>query len=273
MVDESPVDSVQSQHPELERDGYVVIPLLGHSEIDALRRRFDALEVDPSCPFFASCNDLLPAAATAVDVELRGLASLVARTGLLGHVPFLGSFLSKGASPDSRVDMHQDLTYTDERSARAVILWAPLVDTSANNGALRVIPGSHLWSHGIRAASKGSLATAPIQGTLEARSIVLSLRAGEAVLYDPALVHGSDPNTTQDIRPALGLALGPENATLVHFHLSSTGVVTGARVKPGFASEYSLFDPPLGLPSYEPWAPVVTTRELVEAASSPLKRS
>lgn len=242
--------------------GYTVVPFLSHGDVVELRHRFDALAVPPDHSFFTSCNDLPRAAAGALDDELRRRMADRVEQLLPGYRTFLASFISKGAGAGGMLEYHQDLTYTDERTDRAVLVWAPLVPTRQGAGALRVVPGSHLWSHGIRPGSRGAQPTAGLQDGFAAASTLLEVEPGQAVVYDPALVHGSEANTVPLVRPVLGLATAPVGATLVHFALGADGRLHGARVGPGFASEHSLFEPAAGFPPEPAWTGAVTAEDL-----------
>src|SRR6185436_576497 len=104
-------------------------------------------------------------------------------------------------------------TYTDERRARPVFFWCPLVDAGPENGGLAVVPGSHRWLTGIR-PSRSVEATEAVRDEIAALAVDLTLRAGQAVAFDPALLHGSGPNPTDEPRPAFTVAVVPRGEPL-----------------------------------------------------------
>jgi ectoine hydroxylase-related dioxygenase (phytanoyl-CoA dioxygenase family) len=59
-----------------------------------------------------------------------------------------------------------------------------LVDFSEDNGATRVIPGSHRWPEG--------------RVPKEAETVAAVMKAGDAVVYLGSTIHGGGPNTTSD---------------------------------------------------------------------------
>lgn len=252
----------------LTRNGFVVVELLCPETLAALRSRYEALDLDGSHEFFASCHDLPAAEALVLDLELRELAGAAVRALLPQHEPFLASYISKGAGGGSRCDYHQDLTYTDERHSRAVLVWAPLVDTDAHLGGMRVVVGSHRWTDGIRAGSMRALPTAPLQQAFDRLAVDVPVPAGSALVYDPALVHGSTPNHGQGVRPVLAVASAPVGAALVHFHQSDSGRLEGFCVDDHFASEQSLFTRPEGYPEFASWADAVETADLERAIAA-----
>jgi len=94
---------------------------------------------------------------------------------------------------------HQDTFYSNLHLTPSVSAWIALLDSTVENGCMRVMPGSHL---------QGML---PHQGTCdsdnllkrgeeiqvevdEARGIDVVLRAGEMSLHHNSIIHGSRPN-------------------------------------------------------------------------------
>jgi ectoine hydroxylase-related dioxygenase (phytanoyl-CoA dioxygenase family) len=135
-----------------------------------------------------------------------------------GFRPILYNFFVKRQrSPGSAVRYHQDFAMIDERGGdTALQLWVPLVDTTADNGALIVVERSHLdatWRrphdfvHPLRNASLTDLPPG-------ARS--LSLPAGHGIVFTNRTIHGSPPNRAGDDRYALGCVMVPRDLPLVH---------------------------------------------------------
>ena len=192
--------------------------------LEQLRSVYDDLALPPDHEFVATCNDLPREQATAVQRQILSALGPALADALPGHRPFLAGFISKGAAGGPTTAFHQDLTYTDERVDRALLLWIPLVDLDGHSGALRVVPGSHLWVDGLRPAGQAALPTEDLQDELAARATQLSLRAGEAVLYDAALVHGAPASPAGRSRPAVAVALAPTGALLVHADAGPEGL-------------------------------------------------
>jgi hypothetical protein len=111
-------------------------------------------------------------------------------------------------------------------------------DTDSANGALRVLPGSHLRSSPIHAllpeahgAEAGQLDPAhPAFADLPGQ-LTLALRAGDAVALDYRLLHGTHANTSATRRDALLLTFAPSWAELpddVRGHLIEHPALPGA---------------------------------------------
>jgi len=249
--------------PAATAEGYRTVPLLDRGAVRGLREHFDGLDLPAHHGFFATSDNGSRELARAVDQLLKRELSPRLEPLIPGYEPFLAAFISKGAGEGVVVDFHQDWTYTDERRHRAVICWIPLVDTSAANGTLRVLPGSHRWTTGLRASGAGH-ATDPLQDALGALADTVEVEAGTAFVYDPALVHGSFANPTDDVRPIAAIALAPRVAPLVHFHQDDRGSLGGWVIDESHYTTRPFGTRPAGDPTIEPWDRLVCIDDLVE---------
>jgi hypothetical protein len=98
--------------------------------------------------------------------------------------------------------LHSDPTMTRERDVAALTIWCPLVDTDEGNGGLRVIPGSHnvTWQingPGVREYYFG------YRDAIHGWSRPLPAAAGEAIIFDNRLIHGSPRNGSNRLRPVV----------------------------------------------------------------------
>lgn len=118
-------------------------------------------------------------------------------------------FLKEPTDP-AHVAWHQDAAYWGLEPPDLITAWVALTDSTAENGALEVLPGSHrtpLLPHGssgdpANLLSHGQVITAPID---PARIRMLSLRAGEMSLHHVGTAHGSGPNRSGGRR--IGVAI------------------------------------------------------------------
>lgn len=116
---------------------------------------------------------------------------------------------------------HQDWWCWDhsvsyQREAPQVATLCYLTDTSIQNGALRVLPGSHLrstpihailpeaHSHGAGDLESGHAAMTDLPG-----QVTLSLKAGDAVVTDYRLLHGTHGNASSTRRDCILLSFTP----------------------------------------------------------------
>ena len=246
----------------LARDGWVTGPLLASAEVEVLRRGFDVLGLPAEHGFYASANQPDRAVAARVDEAVRRVAGPRLEAALPGLRPFLGSYLSKGAGNGPTISFHQDLTYTDERTDRATIVWIALDDVDAASGALHVVTGSHRWTTGCRPGGADELPTEAHQDAFAALAQPVPLPAGHAVFYDAGLVHGSKATDGPRPRTAVGVALAPAPAPLLHVHWLDRQPVA-FQVDARYYAEQGLLNPPVGYPRTACWAPPTPAEDFV----------
>lgn len=242
---------------ELALRGATTIDLLTPHQLARLRAAYTDLCIDGSTAFSATSNDpdrdlARRAQEAIVDVLAPALAARAP-----DHEPFLASFLVKGPQDGARIEFHQDLTYCDERRTRAMLVWVPLVDVDASNGALSVVAGSHRWTNGSRPSGQQPLPTARWQDAFAARSELLPLAAGSAVVYDAGVVHGSPPNRSAEARVAAAVALVPTGTQLIHVHRRGDGTDHAYEVDRSFHVDQGLLNEPTGYREVDLWAPAV----------------
>ena len=245
----------------LRDHGHAIRPVLEAPLVARLAARFATLGPGTEAPVYRTFTDDPRHQARSVDLELKAQLRSPVAALLPGHEIVLATFVNKAAHGPS-IDWHQDWTFTDEREHRSVLLWIPLVDVDEDRGGLGVIPGSHLWTSGIRTSSltrEGP--TVPHQEAMEAAAEFAPLPAGTAVVYDPATIHGSKPNRADRARPALIVITAPAGAPVLHFCEEESTV--GYVVDEAFFTTREFESVPVGYPTIEPWAPPVTSEDFV----------
>jgi non-haem Fe2+, alpha-ketoglutarate-dependent halogenase len=116
----------------------------------------------------------------------------------------------KPARDPGFVSWHQDAMYWGLDPDDVVTAWVALTDSTAENGAMEVLPGSHrdaLLPHtetyaAANLLSRGQEIAVEVD---RARAVMLTLRAGEMSLHHVKLAHGSEPN--RSARPRVGYAI------------------------------------------------------------------
>ncbi|XP_029368861.1 uncharacterized protein LOC115050331 [Echeneis naucrates] len=101
------------------------------------------------------------------------------------------------------VAWHQDMRYWGITGGPVVSVWLALDDSLKENGALRVIPGSHcsgMFPHR-QATQSGNMLSVnqeiPDELVQVDEAVLCPLLAGSMSIHDGFLVHASDPNTSQ----------------------------------------------------------------------------
>lgn len=134
-----------------------------------------------------------------------------------GHRVLFTTCVVKHPDEGSLMSSHEDGTFVDERQHRSVTLWLPLVDCREEdrNGMIQVVPRSHRIAR-TYAGTNVPEWHRPYRAFLTRHLQPVPTRAGECVVWDSRLLHGSPANRSDAPRVALIAALAPVDATLVH---------------------------------------------------------
>lgn len=137
---------------------------------------------------------------------------------------FQGSFIIKESGrDDNEVPLHQDWTFVNEGAGhRSYTLWVALTDIVHEMGTVGVISGSHRHINHLRYTPNDRYAyrdrmLAYADGKKLER---IELKAGQALLWDHALIHASTPNRSGRERLNLSFAITGRECGLRHCWLS-----------------------------------------------------
>lgn len=120
------------------------------------------------------------------------------------------SFFIKEPRNPSFVSWHQDSTYWGLEPPDIVTAWVALSDSTHENGAMRVIPGSHKLEQvphrdTFAAGNMLSRGQEVMVAVDESQAVELPLQPGEMSLHHVRLIHGSEPNPSD--RRRIGFAI------------------------------------------------------------------
>ena len=210
-----------AQQQQLEELGYVVVDLMSEDQVATMATAVDAIFVEQRSGFYASNMSNDHDARRAADALVRPfLVEVVGDDLFVDHEAFTASLLVKWPDANSSFHTHQDWTMVDERRYRTVNVWCPLVDTDEHNGALAVLPGSHRHLREIRCSPMPpSFHRSAGWEVGHAAMVKVPVRAGQAIVFDHALLHASPPNCSERWRPAVAAAFKPRSARLLHWYL------------------------------------------------------
>jgi ectoine hydroxylase-related dioxygenase (phytanoyl-CoA dioxygenase family) len=97
--------------------------------------------------------------------------------------------------------MHQEIY--GQMSTKLLTLWCPLTRVSRKEGTLKIIEGSHkegLLKHEFRLVKSNKYHSVQKENIKKKKIKYLSLNPGDAVLFDPYLIHGTGNNTSKKVR-------------------------------------------------------------------------
>jgi non-heme Fe2+,alpha-ketoglutarate-dependent halogenase len=194
-----------------EQGYYAPIRVMPRAEADALRAKLEDFEAGAgilagklrhkSHLLFTWLNDLV-----------RNPRILDAVEDVIGPniLCWGSSFFIKEPRNPAFVSWHQDSTYWGLDPADVVTAWVALTDSTPANGAMRVIPGTHLLDQvphhdtfrSDNLLSRGQEIMVEVD---DRQAAMLELQAGEMSLHHVRLIHGSDPNPSPQRR--IGFAI------------------------------------------------------------------
>jgi hypothetical protein len=144
---------------------------------------------------------------------------------------FATSFIIKNAADERYVAWHQDATYWGLSAPKAVTSWIALTPSTAENGCVRFMPGSHRTplAHDNTRDAKNLLGRRErLVGDIdEAEAVSAVLGPGEMSLHDVLIVHGSDPNRSTSRRVGFSIRYIPADLRNVGSDRNSATLVRG----------------------------------------------
>lgn len=226
-------------------DGYATFDLLRDFDIDGLKAIFKEHHSSNPEGFYATTH--------IDDKEKRKLLSDQAMSILacrieshFENIELLGgAFISKAPGEKGILPLHQDWNLVDEKHARSYNMWIPLVDVNEENGAMRILVGSHTKQETYRGPNVPPVLY-PISSEVDQHMTSLNMKKGEAVLYDHALWHSSPQNQTNELRLAFVLGVVPKKADLKYYQQNGDSVEEYAS-HPNFFFENDRESGPAGL--------------------------
>ncbi len=118
-------------------------------------------------------------------------------------------FFAKAPRSEATVPWHQDAYYWPLVPHRTVSIWLAFEDVDDENGAMKVIPGTHragLLKHAQSKSAKNVLNFELENGIYnEKDAFSLILKAGQVSIHDDAMVHGSPANSSDRWRTGLAI--------------------------------------------------------------------
>jgi hypothetical protein len=211
-------DELQMQ---FEEKGYVIVPFFTSEEIKQMLDYYESVKNkhEVTSPVHSTSDTNNPDLIKEVDEKLKSFSSKKCEEIFFECKTFLSNILIKENGEDSEINAHQDWTYVDESRYASVSVWCPLTDINETTGRISVLPGSHRFIETLRASPDSPSAFSHVEHLLEQFMQPLNLKAGEALIYNHALIHSSKPNLSGKQRPAIVLAVVPQEAELfMHYY-------------------------------------------------------
>ena len=194
------------------RDGfYFPVPVLEAGEASEYRRRLETVESEHGGKLTAEIRQKPHLLFTWLADLVRHPAILDAVEDVLGPnlLVWSTSFFIKQPRDAAFVSWHQDSTYWGLSEPDVITAWVAFTEATVENGAMRMVPGSHGVQLGHRDTfaannllSRGQEIEVEVD---DSRGVDIVLRAGEMSLHHVRMVHGSPPNRSSTRR--IGFAI------------------------------------------------------------------
>ncbi|MCS6819198.1 MAG: phytanoyl-CoA dioxygenase family protein [Chitinophagales bacterium] len=226
----------------LREEGFAVIPFLDKDEVDDLVQIFREAHPQKVEGFYASAHLSDISLRKKLSENIKAILNSAFEKWFLQCKLLGGSFVVKAAGFDETLQPHQDWNIVDEKKFRSFNIWIPLIDLHSDNGTILVMPHSHRWLATYRHASI-PCAFKEIHGLLLQHMKPLYLKAGEALVYDHALLHASLPNKSQEPRIACACGVIPAEAEMMLF-VNHNGKIAAYECNTAYFMEENIFDSP-----------------------------
>lgn len=218
------------QIAQYQQSGFIApIRVIGAEQAAELRARLERFETTSGRPLhgvqrhkshllFSWLNDLIREQRILDAVEdLYGVDLLCWTT----------NFFIKEANDPAFVSWHQDSTYWGLSKPESVTAWVALSASTAESGAMQVIPGTHLLDqipHTDRPSRDNLLIRGQeVEVAVDSRqAVTLELQPGEMSLHHLRLIHGSPPNRSPARRIGFAIRYLPSSVYQLHGKDSAT---------------------------------------------------
>lgn len=228
-----------------EHGYYAPVRVMSAHEAESIRRRLEAHEASHGA-LKGSMRHKSHLLFTWLDGLIRHPAVLDAVEGVIGPdiLCWSSTFFIKEPRDPGFVSWHQDSTYWGLDPADIVTAWVALSESTAENGAMRVIPDTQSLEQiahrdtfdADNLLTRGQEIAVEVD---EAKAVMLSLQPGEMSLHHVRLIHGSDPNPSGKRRIGFAIRYLPTHVRQVVGIRDSATLVRGVDRFGNFEPEYA----------------------------------
>jgi len=208
---------------DFERNGFVIVDLLGGSQAAELLESLIRLEADapawtPEGGETLRQSFFHPDSAyrAAVDKAGRGLLEEALARFVSGYRLLAAGHFIKGPHTPA-MNLHRDWTVVRDPQFPSLNVWCPLVPVDERNGTLAVLPGSQALPN-VESAGVPRFYAAYGE-VLKTLCVRPSLAPGQTLIFDNRVMHWSTPNATEAPRHVLRGICMPADERMVFYRL------------------------------------------------------
>jgi non-haem Fe2+, alpha-ketoglutarate-dependent halogenase len=212
------------------RDGYYFpVPALSPAEVAYFRGRLEEHEERTGAPLQGNWRHKAHLIFTWVDELVHHPKIVDAAEDVLGPdlLCWTTNFFIKEASSPGFVSWHQDAFYWGLSKDSVMTAWVALSPANRESGCMKFLPGSQTQDHlqHVDTFHKDNLLSRGQEIAVEVRSdktVDCILNPGEMSLHHVKLVHGSEPNRSNDRRIGLAIRYIPTDVKQLKVRDSAT---------------------------------------------------
>jgi hypothetical protein len=190
----------------LDTEGYVELPFLSDEALSKLKtfyaKMHPATPMGPIPGFYVSVHSSDLSYKLEIQNEINKYLHPFCEQNFKDYSIVNTALTVKSASPESELIFHQDWNAVDEAEFASYTLWIPLVDTTIENGTLFVAKRTHRLGPTYRSAQLPSI-YGNIGSIINKYLNPIEVKAGNAVLFNKAMLHQSPPNYSDSDRPTI----------------------------------------------------------------------
>lgn len=214
----------ETYHNEIIQNGFVVIKdVVKEKDVTFLQTVFDNLELFPEYKIddkFQNSGryrsaDIRNYVMNNIEIFSKEFLPTIFNTAIYDEHT-TGAFQIKPPSKVSELNPHQDAPVIDETKFNGLFVWIPLTDINEMNGAVYVLPKSHLIGNYQRSLNVPWIFE-PHTKLLWKYMKPIYLKKGDILCWDSALIHASSSNLSNEKRVAITTTILPKNFKMVEF--------------------------------------------------------
>jgi hypothetical protein len=206
----------QALRDTIHENGYAVIPFLSDERLKAIQALYEqehAISAQKGGMFYGLYSKDL-AYRRRVHDTVADIVKPLLDKHFTQYKNIVNTFITKVSGPESEFYVHQDTSALDEFKHSPLSVWIPLQDITPENGALGVIEKTHWFFSPYRSISIPFPFVA-INDTVRSYLKPIYMKAGEAIVFDPRIVHNSMPNTSGSDRRVVLCGVFPQEAEFI----------------------------------------------------------
>jgi hypothetical protein len=224
MIEHEQVLRDKELNRRLFEEGYVTLPYLNEDEVQALKKLFwEHHTQEEVMGLYVSSHYKSKEIGKLLSDSVHSVFKEPNERHIENGMTLGGTFISKPGNQTETLHPHQDWSIVDESKFRSFTIWVPLSDVDENSGCIYVLPKSNNTMRGYRHLTISSV-FGQIYDTVWQHMLPIKLKAGEAIIFDHAIGHGSKPNKSDNIRIAATHSLISKDPDM-RFYWNNNGTV------------------------------------------------